>query len=75
MTSKKKKNVFPPPPQSASNKDKAAYYEKHDPVDLIDAGLFEEDGIYKGNKRLVDLRPLGLDLSLRAQRSNLKRSQ
>jgi len=60
MASKKmvrKKHIAPPPGESASDKAKAHYYEKHDPIDLIDAGYFEEDGIYKGNKRIVDLRP------------------
>jgi hypothetical protein len=61
MASKKlilgKKHIAPPPCESASDKVKADYYEKHDPIDLIDAGYFEEDGIYKGNKRMVDLRP------------------
>jgi hypothetical protein len=61
MASKKiiirKKHIAPPPSERASDKVKADYYEKHDPIDLIDAGYFEEDGIYKGNKRMVDLRP------------------
>ncbi|MFA5865863.1 MAG: hypothetical protein WC975_14410 [Phycisphaerae bacterium] len=58
MVRKKKiKIIPPPPPASASDKVKAKYYEKYDPVDLIDAGYFEDDGIFKGNKCLVDLRP------------------
>ncbi|MBM4038506.1 MAG: hypothetical protein FJ290_08325 [Planctomycetes bacterium] len=49
--------VAPPPPESASDKAKAAYYEKQDPADLLDAGYLEEDGIFEGDKRIADLRP------------------
>ena len=54
---KKRKSIPPPPPESASDKVKAEYYEKHDPVDLLDAGYLEEDGLFVGDKRVVDLRP------------------
>jgi hypothetical protein len=54
---RKKGSIPPPPPESASERVKAAYYRKHDPVDLIDAGYWEEDGLFKANRRLVDLRP------------------
>ncbi len=57
MAAKRTKRIPSPPPESASERVKAAYYRKHDPVDLIDAGYFEEDGIFKGSRRLVDLRP------------------
>ena len=54
---KMKRGVPPPPPESASDRLKAQYYEKHDPVDLLDAGYLQEDGIFVGDKRVVDLRP------------------
>ena len=57
MADKRRKRVPPPPPESASDRGKAAYYRQHDPVDLIDAGYFQEDGIFKGGRRVVDLRP------------------
>jgi len=57
MGIKRTKSVPPPPRESASDAAKADYYEKHDPVDLVDAGYFEEEGIFEGEKRLVDLRP------------------
>jgi len=56
MVVKKRKNIPPLPPSKDSDKIKGAYYEKYDPVDLIDAGYFEEDGIFEGDKRVVDLR-------------------
>jgi hypothetical protein len=56
MASRSRKRIAPPPRESATEKAKAEYYEKHDPVDLLDAGYLEEDGIYEGEKRLVDLR-------------------
>ncbi|MBM4044663.1 MAG: hypothetical protein FJ279_06075 [Planctomycetes bacterium] len=52
-----KRNIPRPPRESDSDKVKAAYYEKHDPVDLLDAGYLEEDGLFVGDKRVVDLRP------------------
>jgi hypothetical protein len=52
-----RKKVPPPPPESASDAVKAAYYEKHDPVDLLDVGYFQEEGIFEGEKQVVDLRP------------------
>jgi hypothetical protein len=33
---------------------KAEYYEKHDPVDLLDAGYLVQDGIFEGDECLVD---------------------
>ena len=57
MAGSKKDDLPPPPPESASDEVKAEYYEQHDPVDLVDAGYFAEDGIFKGDRRLVDLRP------------------
>ena len=57
MADKRTRTISPPPPVSASDRVKADYYRKHDPVDLLDAGYLEEDGIFKGNRRLVDLRP------------------
>ncbi len=56
MATKTHGTIPPPPPESASDATKAAYYEKHDPVDLIDAGYFEEEGIFERDKCLVDLR-------------------
>jgi hypothetical protein len=53
----KRKRIPPPPPENASHRVKAAYYRRYDPIDLIDAGYFQEDGIFKGTRRLVDLRP------------------
>jgi hypothetical protein len=55
--SRKTKCIPPPPRESASDEAKAAYYERHDPVDLLDAGYLEEDGLFEGERRLVDLRP------------------
>jgi len=57
ISTRRTTKATPPPPESASDKAKAAYYEKHDPVDLLDAGYLEEDGIFEGDKRIVDLRP------------------
>ena len=57
MSMKRTKRIPPPPLASASDAAKGAYYEKHDPVDLVDAGYFEEEGIFKAEKCLVDLRP------------------
>jgi hypothetical protein len=56
MTRKKHRSVPPPPPASAPDAVKAAYYEKHDAVDLLDAGYMEEEGIFEGDRCLVDLR-------------------
>lgn len=57
MGSTRRMRPAPPPPERASDRTKAAYYEAHDPVDLLDAGYLEEDGIFEGGKRIVDLRP------------------
>jgi hypothetical protein len=59
MAHRKKKRVPPPPREADSDVRKAKYYAKHDPADLLDAGYFEEKGIYQGGKRLVDLTPEG----------------
>ena len=53
----KKKSIPPPPPENASDRAKARYCEKHDPVNLLDAGYLQEEGIFVGDKRVVDLRP------------------
>jgi hypothetical protein len=53
----KRKHIPPPPPEGASDKTKAKYCAKHDAVALLDAGYLEEDGIFVGDKRVVDLRP------------------
>jgi hypothetical protein len=57
MAHRRKKRVPPPPRESDSDARKARYYAKHDPVDLLDAGYLVEEGIFQGDKRLVDLRP------------------
>jgi len=57
MATTKRKAVPPPPPESASDAVKAAYYEKHDVLDLLDAGYLEEVGIFEGDECLADLRP------------------
>lgn len=54
---KTKKSIPAPPPENASDRTKARYYERHDPVDLLDAGYLLEEGIFVGDKRVVDLRP------------------
>ena len=51
-----RKNISAPPPASASDPVKAEYYEKHDPVDLLDAGYLVQEGIFEGDECLVDLR-------------------
>jgi hypothetical protein len=56
MALKKHRTVPPPPRSNTSDAAKAGYYEKHDPVDLIDAGYFQEEGIFEGDKCVVDLR-------------------
>ncbi|MBM4039494.1 MAG: hypothetical protein FJ290_13360 [Planctomycetes bacterium] len=53
MGRKKRRAIPPPPPESASDAVKAAYYEKHDPADLMDAGYFVEEDIFDGEERLA----------------------
>lgn len=57
MGARKKTEIPPPPPEGASDRLKGEYYESHDPVELVDAGYFVEDGIFEGDTRRVDLRP------------------
>ena len=57
MVRKQTGRPAPPPAERASDRTKARYYERQDPVDLIDAGYFQEEGIFKGDRRVVDLSP------------------
>ncbi len=57
MASRKSKPIAPPPGPDAPDAVKARYYETYDPVELLRAGYLEEDGIFEGDKRVVDLRP------------------
>jgi hypothetical protein len=53
---KRAKNIPPPPPASASDAAKAAYYERYNPADLLDAGYLVLEGVFEGDECLVDLR-------------------
>ena len=57
VAARKAKGIPPPPKESDPDEVKAEYYTEHDPVDLLDAGYLEEDGIYHGDECVVDLRP------------------
>jgi hypothetical protein len=57
MVSRTKHPVPHPPRETESDTRKAEYYARYDPVDLMDAGYLEEDGLFQGDRCLVNLRP------------------